>query len=396
VHRLMYLSGAPRVSTSAAAESAGPRAHVLGVMNGFRRLGWSVDSFIAGDLMPASWSGVGSESVLSSSAVRRLGADGVRMLLRPAMRELCLRRCATGRPDLVYERMAAFQDLGRYYQRSGIPWVLETNALLAEEATGGRRSTLCASALRRFEIDAYRRCDVLITVSHALKEIVVAEAGIPGSKVVVVPNGVDTNAYKPAASPPGPAGSPGDPLRLVFVGAMYRWQGLECLLQALHLLNRRGRLFSLKLVGDGPEEGRLRLLAAELGLDEAVRFEGRVAPQDVAEHVATAELCFSGQQEEEGRPMYNSPLKLYEYLALGRPVIASAFADAIETIDPGVDGFLFAPGSAESLVGGLAAARAARERLPAMGRAARDKAVADFDWKKRVSGMLAHIREVLA
>jgi glycosyltransferase involved in cell wall biosynthesis len=396
VHRLMYLSGAPRVSTSPTAESAGPRAHVLGVINAFRKLGWTVDSFVVGDLMPASWSAGGSESTLSASAVRRLGADGVRLLLRPAMREIALPRRGIGRPHLVYERMAAFQDLGRYYQRLGIPWVLETNAFLAEEAAASRRATLCASALRRLEIDAYRRCDVLVTVSGALKEILVAEAGIPARKVVVVPNGVDTDSYAPAASPPGPAGTPSGPLRLAFVGAMYRWQGLDRLLRALHLLNRSQVRFSLKLVGDGPEEARLRLLTSELGLQEAVHFQGRVAPEEVARHVAAAELCFSGQQEDEGRPMYNSPLKLYEYMALGRPVIASAFADAVETIGHRADGFLFAPNSLQSLVAGLEEARAARERLPAMGRAARDKAVAEFDWTKRVSGMLASIREVLA
>jgi glycosyltransferase involved in cell wall biosynthesis len=96
--------------------------------------------------------------------------------------------------------------------------------------------------------------------------------------------------------------------------------------------------------------------------------------------------------------MYHSPLKIYEYLAMATPVIASAFADARRATGDGATGWLFAPGDRAGLVDALRRAHAAYSAgdvLPRMGRRARETVVAEHGWPARVETLLARARRLL-
>ncbi len=134
---LGYLSGAPRVSTRPEAMLSGPRSHVLGVMRALENLGWNVKPFIVGDRVPLQWvAGKHTGRQLHPGWIRRLAADLLRLVMGigngwRARREL-------GEVDWVYERIGAFQALGWWFRRRGIPWILETNAILHVEAAQDR------------------------------------------------------------------------------------------------------------------------------------------------------------------------------------------------------------------------------------------------------------------
>jgi len=91
----------------------------------------------------------------------------------------------------MYERFAVLQALGWVFKRDGIPWILETSGLYSDEAKTERNSLVLTGVARRLEVFAYGRCDVLVCVSAALKELVVEKTGVDPEKILVVPNGVD-------------------------------------------------------------------------------------------------------------------------------------------------------------------------------------------------------------
>jgi hypothetical protein len=136
---LGYLAGAPRVSTRPEAGLSGPRAHVLGVIRAFTRLGWQVRPFIAGDRVPPAWNaGHRSETALRSRWIARLAADLLRLALGVingfrASREV-------GNVDWAYERFGSFQALGWWFRRKGTPWILETNVVFFLESAGDRKA----------------------------------------------------------------------------------------------------------------------------------------------------------------------------------------------------------------------------------------------------------------
>jgi glycosyltransferase involved in cell wall biosynthesis len=389
--RLGYLSAAPRVSTRSDAEHGGARAHVLGVMQAFESLGWRVRPFIVGDRVPQSWNRKGSESVIRGGGIRTLAAD----LMRLGMGNLNAHRAwreLGSRVDWVYERNASLQSLGGIFKRHDIPWILETNAPLFYEAKRERGTVVLGSLARRLEVKAYRECDVLVCITETLRDILVREAGISREKIVVMHNGVDVAFFDPSRYRPKRVF---DDLVIGFVGKLSEWQGVGLLLEALSELRRDGLRLNLVVVGDGAARTDLEKQVEALGLGDRVEFVGRVPRHDVPGYIAGFDLGYSGQMRLPIGVMYRSPLKLYEYMAMARPVIASNFDEAQTLIREGETGYLFELGSKDSLKEKLTLAYENSSQLIGMGYRAREEIVSEHSWTARVSGLVSAVEWIL-
>ena len=381
--RVGYLSAAPRVSTRDDAEASGPRSHVLGVIHALEELGGTVARYIVGDRMPAVVR-ARSERALQSSRWRTLGAD----LARIGLGAVHARRAAgelRGQVDWVYERAATLQSLGWALQRQGVPWILETSSPVFYEAAAERGALVLDGLARRRELWAYHQCDAVVCVSRELRDLLV-EAGIPARKLIVVPNGVDTIVFDPERTRDAPRPFPG--FTIGFVGSVIAWQGLELLLEAVAELRGRGVDVAVAIAGDGRDRLACEARSRALGLAAHVAFAGRLHGSHVPRFLAGVDVGYSGQTLLQLGRMYHSPLKLYEYLAMGKPVLASAFDDARATVRDGATGFLFEPGDRAALVRAILTAHGARARLDELGRAARQDIVKHHSWRARVSGML--------
>ncbi|HEX4782851.1 MAG TPA: glycosyltransferase family 4 protein [Candidatus Sulfotelmatobacter sp.] len=389
--RLGYLSGAPRVSTRPDSESSGPRSHILGVTGAFEELGWEVNSFILGNRISSNLSHR-SEGLMHRSWAHALAADFGRMTMRVLNARAAWRKLG-GRVDWVYERLGGFQSLGRKFQKNGAVWILESNALVFREASVERRSSVLTSLARRLEFQAYRECDVIVVISDLLKDLICTEAGVAREKVLVVPNGVNTSVFDPSRYTarrlfPG--------FTVGFVGRLNKWQALDVLLHAVkELRTEQGIDINVAIVGDGVMRNEWSGLASTLGLQNAVQFTGQIKFDEIPSYLAGFDAGYSGQVELKTAGMYLSPLKLYEYLAMAKPVVAAEFADARKLIRNGETGFLFESGNKEDLKRALSAAWLSRQKLPAMGRVARLEIIAQHSWKARVEQMIVDIHRVL-
>jgi glycosyltransferase involved in cell wall biosynthesis len=387
--RLGYLSGAPRVSTRHDAEIGGPRSHILGVMSGFRHLGWSVNPFIVGDRSPGVVARDAGK-LLRKGGKWALLADVARMALAPVNTRAAWRELG-GRVDWVYERFSVFQALGRPFARAGIPWILETNEMQSEEARVDRNSLVLTSLARRYERQAYLDCGMLVCVSEPLKELVTRRLNVPSDKVVVVPNGVDTEFFQPDPE----AARPFDGFTIVYSGGIEPWQGIELLLRSIHVVRvEDGIAVHAVIAGDGPVRPNYERLAADLGLSDCVRFLGAVSRETVPSVLASGDLGYSGHTETQGRAVFRSPLKLYEYMAMAKPVLSSSVADARQLVVNGETGFLFDAGSTDGLANALRRAYAAHARLPAMGAAARQLVERGHSWTARCETIVASAHTV--
>lgn len=344
--RIGYLSGSARIATRDDAELSGPRAHIVGFIDALRQDGHEVHEFVLGDLLGRSLSGVGSQRLVTGGWLRQLAVDVVRIGLRFQV----ARRAARELPgpfDVVYERYALFQELGGRYRRDGATWVVETNALISDEARHERNALALQWLARRLERRTYRRADVVVVVSDTLRDILVTRAGVDSRKVLVVPNAVDTRrfAFRPL---PYTTGAAAQELVVGFVGFVIERQGLAELVVAVNRLRQRGRRLRAVIVGDGPDRGALERLAAAGGDAGGVRFAGQVPWSDVPAWIETFTVGYSGQHGVGGMPMYHSPLKIYEYLATGRPVVATRHADAEHALADA--GWTFPAGDLDALI----------------------------------------------
>ncbi|MEL6458844.1 MAG: glycosyltransferase family 4 protein [Cyanobacteria bacterium J06636_27] len=389
--RLGFLAAAPRISTHPDAEMSGPRSRILGLIQGFKSSGWEVETFIVGDRVPQNWSAKGSGEAISKGFFRTLAVDLVRITLSiinswKSYREL------RNKVDFVYEYAATLQCLGWIFQRRGIPWILQAEALLFYEAKAERKALVLDGIARWMEIKAYKKCDILACVSETLKDILVRDYDIRPDKIVLVNNGVDINFLNPELHQPSRIFSG---FTIGFVGSLYAWSGLNLLIETIAELRKTGVDISLVVVGDGAMKSAWENLAESLRISENVAFIGRVSWQQVPQYIAGFDVGFSGQVQLQMGQMYLSPMKLYEYMSMAKPVVASAFEDAKRLIDDGKTGFLFQPEDKHDLKRALLSAFHQQDNLPQMGKLARKEIVNHHSWDSRVQVLVKGVEQIL-
>jgi glycosyltransferase involved in cell wall biosynthesis len=383
--RLGYVAGALRVTLDPASESTGPRAHVSGFLSGLSACGVTPRIYLAGHDVPKMTASKGSGERMGKSYSRRLALDAARLALRPAIAKRA--RSVLGQADIVYERQATFQSLGRQFQRRGSWWVLESNGPFWYEAKVERSSLALAALARRIEVEAYRDADLVVAVSEPLKAILQREAELADEQILVLPNGVDTARFDPSRV---------EPMRhsekpvIGWVGYLTEWAGVSDLIEATRLLDDTGREFKVVIVGDGPARAAVTRQISEAGLGHRVQLVGHVRWDRVPELVAGFDLAFSGQRSMAIGAMYHSPQKLYEYQAMGKPVIASDFPDARSVVDADFSGWLFAPGDVGDLAAKLDAAMDAPD-LRSRAVPIREAIVRRHSWTNRVRTLLEEL-----
>lgn len=282
------------------------------------------------------------------------------------------RAAAEFRPDAVYERYNLFFLAGAVLaRRRGLPFLVEVNAPLAEERA--RFGGLSLHRLARWsEAFVWRRADRVLPVTEVLAGHVMA-AGVARDRIEVIPNGIHQEEF------PAPEPAPAEPradLTLGFVGFVRDWHGLDVVVRDIAAWQGTPRL-SLLVVGEGPARPGLEALAAELGIADRVRFTGLAAREAVPGLVAGFDIAL-----QPAAVPYASPLKVFEYMAAGRAIVAPDQPNLREVLDDDRTALLFdpaRPGALWEAVLRLAADPALRARL---GEAARAEVLArDLTWE---------------
>jgi glycosyltransferase involved in cell wall biosynthesis len=284
------------------------------------------------------------------------------------------------RPHLVYERYSPFGVAGGAVAgRRGVRHLLEVNAPLAWEGRRYRGQAL-SEAAAMLEKAAFSATSLLIAVSEELKRILIEE-GVDPATIEVIPNGVDVELFRPE----GEAARTGLEGKTVigFVGGLRPWHGIDDLSDAFRTLAQDPR-YHLLVVGNGPEAKTIRNLAAEL--PGRVTHVGSVSHADVPAYLRAMDIAVAPYPELDR--FYYSPLKVLEYMATARPVVASAVGQLNRLIRTGETGVLVPPGDARTLAETVAELGNDADRCRAMGRAAAAVAEA-HSWTQRAQQILS-------
>ena len=283
--------------------------------------------------------------------------------------------------DLVLERYSLLGFAGLAWAREhGIPFVLEANAPLVEEAKAHRVVVLEPLA-RAVESYLFSQADHVLAVSQALADRIRALA--PGTPVTVLPNGVDPDLFADHGASTAVRASlagPGDFL-VGFVGSLKPWHGVGVLLEAFRLLPE-SEGFRLAIVGEGRERGRLERQAASLGLLDRIVFTGAVVHEEVPALLAAMDALAAPYPEMED--FYFSPLKVFEYMMAARPIVASGIGQVAGVLRDGDTALLVKPGSPAELAAALSRLKTQPQLGRRLARAARGEAREKHTWAARV------------
>lgn len=301
------------------------------------------------------------------------------------------------RPDAIYLRQGLLEVfppiLARLFR---VPYVIEKNGVMEDEFRSRGFNHLVIKVLRLAEEINFRLSNKIVCVTEGIKREIAERYKVPQDKLVVIPNGANTELFRPLDKHEcrRNLGLEKDAFYIGFVGSFAPWQGLEVLIEATKQVKEHGyRQIKCLLVGDGELEPTLRQKVREYGLESEIQFTGRVAYEGVVYYMNAFDVCYLCKD----RLSFGfSPLKLYEYLACGRPVIASRVDGVKEVIEEGQCGYLFEPGDVEALAKAMIQSYEEREALQEMGLRGRRLVESKYTWKataERVVEVLNKVKE---
>ncbi len=263
-----------------------------------------------------------------------------------------------------------------------LPLVLEVNSPMALENREFNSRTYNLPLVPEWaEKLNLRMATRVYTVSEALKEYFVKN-GIDEKKISVVPNGVNIDMFRPDV----PAAAVRERYNLSrkvvvgFVGSFHYWHGVEYFPEYVRELAQKHDNVHFLFVGNGPLRENLEAQLSGGDLAEGVSFAGYVAHDEMPAYLAAMDIVVAPYPPMQF--FYFSPLKIFEYMAAGKAVVASRVGQIEELVQDGTDGYLFEPGDMAAFAARTSELIAGEELRKTFGKRARDKMCQNYSWRK--------------
>jgi glycosyltransferase involved in cell wall biosynthesis len=300
------------------------------------------------------------------------------------------------KPAFIYQRSFAGAIAGAEMALElAVPYVLEFNSSVVSFSRMWADPIRFEGIIRRVERTTLRLADLVVVVSEPLRDQVVG-LGVSPTRVLVNPNGVDLHAYSPSVDGSRTRDRLGirtDEFVIGFVGTFYLFHGLDVLVDAFAtLLATRSGLrerLRLLLVGDGPLLQDVSERVARAGISDRVLLTGATTQSDGPAHMAACDVLTAPYiPNSDGSAFWGSPVKVFEYMAMGKPIVASQLGQITELLRHAETGILVEPGDANELAHVLGELADQPDICHRLGEAARAEAVTRHSWE-------AHTRRIV-
>lgn len=327
----------------------------------------------------------------------------LRLLVRDGQRALAMRSFAGRAPDLaksetdvslVWQHHDLFNTAGQKIARAhDAPLIEYVHAPIVWEANrwGVARPGWSALLERVGERPQLRAADLVACVSDEVAAEVV-RIGVPAERVIVSPMGVDPELFSPDADSMAweQAFSGLGEFVVGWIGSFRRFHAIDVALDALQILRGRGLSVGLVLVGDGADRERLQGRVEALDLQPWVRFTGQVSNLEMPRLLGALHATVITASANQA--FHYSPLKLREYLAMGRAVVAPRLGEIERMLSDGENAMLYEPGNASQLASSLELLAQDQPRRERLGLSGRELLLRTGTWDVIVNQALARLQ----
>jgi glycosyltransferase involved in cell wall biosynthesis len=397
---VIYLRAAPTASGPAASQAGGMATHVAGFTEGVLSLGHRLRFISSGDVNVT-----GGEARVQ--VVPPCGAfNATRTLF-----ELCCSLCFAVKAfsiannpdpdfhnfDFIYQRYNRFNCTGVLLSiATGKPLLLEINGSEIWIAKNwdpiGQIGLLALIEKINFQC-----ADLIVVVSEADRRMLRSE-GIEDAKIVLNPNGVDTNTFRPGCGGIEIRRKLGldDKIVIGFLGTFGPWHGATVLAEAAVLLTGRPEYHFL-FIGDGDQRPVAEAMLESGGASGNATFVGKVAHDQAPCYLDACDILVSPHVEmPDGREFFGSPTKLFEYLAMAKPVIGSRLGQIGSLITDGYNGLLIPPGDSRALTEAIDRLADGASLRSELGKHARETVAGNYTWRHNAARVFDAFEERIA
>jgi len=299
-------------------------------------------------------------------------------------------------PDFIYHRHSEFNYTSSLLKREfGIPLVLECNGSEVWVKKNWGKVYFERLLVMAEEVQ-FAAADIITVVSTVLKEQL-TDLGVPPEKIVVNPNGVDTELFRPGLNGSAIRNRYGlkDNFVAGFVGTFGAWHGVDVLARSVKrtvsLLNNVHFL----VIGDGALRTEVERILQDDGVGDRVTLTGSVPHDEVPSYLAACDVLLSPHvQNVDGTEFFGSPTKLFEYMGMGLPIVACGVGQIGEVMQEGVNSLAMRHQDHNDLAEKIQKVAHDPDLAVRLGRKAREDAVAKYSWRINAARVIDALNEV--
>lgn len=378
-------------------KSGGSVGHLSGVVDGFRRLGYRTH-VVSTDYLVAVPS---DKDFYLCEPYYKLGRN------LPEIPELLYNNQLSDFIEDIWNKCSPFfiyqrYSLGNYAgvllkQKYKVPYICEYNGPLSWVAKHwSHRKLFHEKLLLHIELLNLSAADLIVVVSQASFDEL-TQRGIDPRKILVNPNGVDPGKYNPDIDGMAIRQKYNINRKIVvgIISTFGKWHGMEILAKSIKHVVRENKDIHFLFVGDGMVMPEVRNIIENDGVLQYVTLSGNVPQEQGAQYLAACDILASPHvPNPDGSPFFGSPTKLFEYMAMGKGIVASNLDQIGEVLEHGKTAWMVKPGDVESLTAGLKAMindEALRDRL---GAAARQEVVRKYTWEEHTRRIVEKLKEL--
>lgn len=292
-------------------------------------------------------------------------------------------------PNFLYQRHSIFNYAGALLKReTGIPFLLqvEGSEVWVKKNWG---KTYFIKALEWSEEIQMDQADAIVVVSSVLKSQLI-ELGVSAEKITVIPNGVNAERYSPDIS--GEAVRKKLELKEKFVigyaGTFGHWHGVAVLARAVKEVVGNIPNAHVLFIGDGVLRGEVEAILRKDGVQHKATITGMMPSEAVPEYLAACDALVISAINNPDVPFFQSPIKLFEYMAMQKPIAASRVGQVQEVIQDGANGLLVEENSPSELAEALCRLARNDSLRNSLARQARRDAVEKYAWQENARAVL--------
>jgi len=335
------------------------RVHIMGVVKALRQLGHQVTIVSPPGANPDK----PSSNVQFAHAKKRTGWNFVSRYVPEFLfefLEICYNLYAyvqmksvmkNHKIAFIYERYALFGFAGVLLaKRYKTPILLEINDATFVERV---RKLKCRRLAAKIERWVFSKASGLITISSAFKKMIVNVTSIPDANIWVAPNAINPdnfNLHQTDGQSVRARYRLNDEVVIGYVGGFVHWHRVDYLVEVIARLIPQYPNIRCFLIGDGVSRASLEEYITQENINHYFVFTGRLPHEQVPKYIAAMDIAVIPDSNK-----YGSPVKLFEYMAMGKAVVAPRLAPMEDVLTEGIDGMLFEPKNKEQLKKLLAA-----------------------------------------
>lgn len=279
------------------------------------------------------------------------------------------------KPDIIYERYSPYAAAGGIAAKErGIPHLLEVNSPLAEQGKLYRNQAL-QEAAEYLEIAAFTNSSLIITLANELRDWLIS-LGIAPETIHVRPCGVDDQLFTPNG--PTAINDLSEKTVIGFVGTLKPWHDIELLVKSFRVLAKNPK-YHLLIVGKGPMQMLIDDLSDEF--PGRVTITGAIEQKEVPTYIRAMDICVAPYPKLS--LFYFSPLKAYEYMAMGKAIVSTGIGQLNQLIEHQKTGLLVPPGNIDAFVQAIETLSNNHELRATLGQNAREKIIKTHTWTQR-------------